>query len=363
MNKKLFTALILGLSTSSLTMASFDDVYNSLMNKLQSISSPAIVTDVVKNGDMLGSDTTMTVHINSNNQDLDVNGKLTLKSKGIMSTTWSLAASGNLSLVASGNIDDKYGKVALDTDYLINTNNVFFHMNTLELPLEDEPELALMTSLFKNKWLKIPVSWSQLEDLNMQSVLQVSALTNQHILSEMLMKEQIISQIPNQVWIKRNGYEIYPIMLNPIAIKNIAASLNPELSAQSDKDVLDEYNKAMKSYGIIWKKWNEIKMAMIMKTKKNITNRTKILTTYSSSWESQHTFWMLVKEKNNKMWVSATIDNSKKETSKLYMTLELEEFSVNADISTLYYNAGKQIIEEPKDAINLENMLEDLPLE
>jgi cytoskeletal protein CcmA (bactofilin family) len=71
---------------------------------MSTISSPSIVQSISAKGNNISSTTNLTISLDTPNSN-QVSGKITIKADGIMNTTGTLQASGNIMIDGKGSIE------------------------------------------------------------------------------------------------------------------------------------------------------------------------------------------------------------------------------------------------------------------
>lgn len=322
---------------------------------------------------MLGNPTANNAHMQTFSsywQDLSISAKMAIQdwTVGDMHLTTSMHtdkqsnSAGIITFDISWNNTISSGTIQWSAEIVFTSWTLYLKPTLNTLPTEvfsTEEQIGLQ--LLDGKWLQINDE-TTLPSISLPTTSIDPVLLNQQ-LSTLLTTTPVLKSTKE---FSRNGYEIHLVDIDPVGIDSLVAGVLNTMTSQMwlptetalSLPVPDSLeNMGMKTIGVIGKKWDEIKMGMVIK-KTNDPHHVVFLSDSTATW-GQLSFRMIEKRtKNSVFHFSMSNDLSILGTQDMKINFWAEEdIDLSAHLTSKSYDAGTQEITAPTGAILLSDLI------
>ncbi len=367
MNKKVLALWIL-VVLPIVTNASFNDIYSTRTERL--LGNPTALYDQMQTFTTYGQKTTLEAAFTSSAEELFAfpsNGTnawyLHLTSDIIADKQNNLA--GTIAIQASGSIDGLSDSGAGEAELVITDGTIFVKPTITQLPENVPSEQQVGFQLLDGKRIQLNETWTT-QGVSLPTVDSVAVAKE---LVEVVHTTPVLKSTKS---LTRNGYEIHVVQVDTAGIEKLLAwvvntvvqqTWTPLPMSTESSPTNSIKSNGLKTIGVIGKKWDEIKMGLIVKDRNEPVGMllSSISTSSTSSLKvnvsNRHT-----KEAIFTLGIQQTTPSiSQRSMDITFWALE-DKVTWTISLNSTVYNAGNQQITAPTGAILLQDIMQtELP--
>lgn len=269
----------------------------------------------------------------------------------------------NIALAASWSIEQQNVRIAGNADIVLSSGTLYIKPTITELPEMIPSDEKVWFQLLDGKWIQVNNEASALPSSTMPGV---DSLAFAKELSQLVKTSPILKSTKE---LTRNGYEIYLVQVDESWVAHLVEGVMQTIMKQANMPFneslattpLDDFkNSGVKTIGVIGKKWDEIKMGMIIKSNNDPVHG--IFTSTSTSSTSEVTFTVNNKKSKETM-VSLTMETTiptttSRKTHFTFSGASEEHVYGEVTIHNDAYDAWTSEITSPTWAILLDDLMQ-----
>lgn len=269
---------------------------------------------------------------------------------------------GTITVQASGSIDGLSDSGAWKAELVITDGTIFVKPTITQLPENVPSEQQVGFQLLDGKRIQLNETWTT-------QAFTLPTTDSVAVAKELVELAQTTPVLKSTKALTRNGYEIHVVQVDTAGIEKLLAGVVDTVGQQAGAPLTMsigstplngiEHHSGLKTIGVIGKKWDEIKMGMIVKDRSDPVSM--LLSSVSTS--STSSLKVNVSNRHTREAVF-TLDIQQTTPSISQRSMDItfwalqDKVTWTISLDSILYNAGNQQIIAPTGAILLQDLLQ-----